>query len=432
MTTGKKFTSNSGHRFMQKLSKSLIALASIAILGSSPTFAEPVPSKEDTAAPVKAISSFALKMHQGLSQKEKGNLFYSPMSVHTIMTVAQNGAAGSTLEQLVRALDLSVATDNNQSAYQMLLARINSPLVLKDGTKAYTLNIANALWRQTGFSFNEEFLSDSEKKFCSEIEPLEFAKPDLAADTINNWVEEKTNHKIKKLISSEDIALTTRLILTNAIYFKGSWEKKFKKSATIKQPFKIADGLQSDAWMMHQTERFKYFENDSIQLLSLPYQGGELSMNIILPKDSSSINQLEQSLTSSQLSDWQIQAQAERVEVSFPKFKFSQRFNLNDLFLGLGATDAFSPGLANFSRMTAEQQLYIAKIIHATFIDVNEEETEAAAATAVVMRANGALMAPQVTKTFCADHPFLFTISHNPTGAILFMGRIMDPTATDN
>ncbi|GAI76663.1 unnamed protein product, partial [marine sediment metagenome] len=249
---------------------------------------------------------------------------------------------------------------------------------------------------------------------------------ETARKTINAWVEKKTKDKIKELLKPGVLNRLTRLVLTNAIYFKGNWDSQFEKARTQPAPFTLTDGKKVNVPMMNQTEKFKYTEAESFQALELPYVDNELSMVILLPKETDGLSDFEKTLTAGNLSEWLGKLRKRKVIVSVPKFRMTSQFSLAAVLKSMGMTDAFVPDAADFSGMNGKRDLFISAVIHKAYVEVNEEGTEAAAATGVVI---GVTSMPARPPVFRADHPFLFLIRDNRTGSILFIGRVMNPKA---
>jgi serpin B len=287
--------------------------------------------------------------------------------------------------------------------------------------------VAKALWGQKGYEFRPAFTYQVETEYDGKLQELDFATAaEAARQTINAWVEKQTNGKIKDLISPGVLNTMTRLVLTNAIYFKGNWAHQFEKDRTREAPFTLPDGKKVQTPMMNQKERFGYAETERSQALELPYSGDELAMVILLPKKTDGIGALEQELTSENLSTWLSTIRKREVIVSIPKFKMTDKFSLERVLAALGMPTAFSRN-ADFSGMTGRRDLFISAVIHQAYVDVNEEGTEAAAATAVTMKLLS--VGPGQTPVFRADHPFLFLIRDTKSGSILFLGRVMNPQA---
>jgi serpin B len=367
-------------------------------------------------------TAFALSLYQKLASAE-GNLFFSPFSVSTALAMTFAGARGNTAREMAAALHFSMEGEELQSAF----AGLKRNLLEAEREGGVRLKVANALWPQKGYPFLPEYLALLERYYGTTATPMDYARAaEQARQTINQWVERETENKIKDLIPSGVLGPLTRLVLTNGIYFKGDWASQFKKSATHEAPFQMIPGSSIKVPMMTQEHRFKYGELDDLQVLELPYVGKDLSMVVLLPRRVDGLPKLEQALTPDGLAEWTGSLQEHEVVVFLPKFKLLSQFRLDATLQALGMVEAFSPGKADFSGMDGKPHwLYIGAALHKAFVDVNEEGTEAAAATGVVVGVTSARVQPP---TFRADHPFLFLIRDNRTGSILFMGRVVDPS----
>ncbi len=385
---------------------------------------------------VQGNNNFAIRLYQKLRKaKQNENLFFSPYSISTALAMTYAGARGKTETQMAEVLGFPTSLPEqahipaksgpvlNDTEFHSAFGAIIKDLNQRGEKGAYELVIANALWGQTGYGFLEEFLSSVKTNYGGHLNEVDFsAAAEAARKTINTWVEEKTKDKIKELIKKGVLDRLTRLVLTNAIYFKGNWASKFKGENTKDAPFTLPSGKKVDVPMMNQKADFGYMETDTFQALELSYVDDELSMIIFLPGQNHSLANLEQSLTIDNLSKWLAEVRKREVTVFIPKFKMTSQFGLADVLKSMGMTDAFSTR-ADFSGMTGKKDFYISAVIHKAYVDVNEEGTEAAAATAVVMKTT-AVMRPLV---FRADRPFLFLIRDNVTGSILFIGRVTNP-----
>jgi serpin B len=380
---------------------------------------------------VEGNNMFALGLYAKL-RSQGGNLFVSPYSISTALAMTHAGARGRTASQMAQVLHFpaiaepsSPGSDQRQlaSAYGRIMKDLN-----KRGEKgAYMLNVANALWGQKGFGFLKEFLDLVRTEYGGQLTEVDFVRAvEASRKTINTWVEKQTKDKIKDLIPAGVLDSMTRLVLTNAIYFKGNWARQFKKNQTQDGPFILADGRKVETPMMNQTAQFGYMETDILQCLELPYVDKELSMIILLPKEPDGLSKLEQTLTAENLSQWLARLYSREVVVCVPKFKVTAQFSLASVLQSMGMTDAFSSD-ADFSGMDGKKDLFISAVIHKAYVDVGEEGTEAAAATGVVMKLTS--VGPSETPVFRADHPFLFLIRDNKSGGILFIGRVTDPKA---
>jgi len=379
-------------------------------------------------------NKFALELYAKLRSKE-GNLFFSPYSISTALAMAHAGARGQTESQMAGVLhfpvidkpdiELSSMLIPDRQKFASVFGKIIEDLNNRGKEGGYELRVANALWGQEGYGFLEEFLELIKNNYDGRLNEVDFVRAaETARKTINTWVEKKTNNKIKNLIQKGVLDSMTRLVLTNAIYFKGHWARQFKEDRTKDAPFTLADGKKVDVAMMNQTGQFNYMETEDFQGLELPYVDDELSMIILLPKELDGLEEFEKTLTAENLSKWMDELRNCEVRVSVPKFKMTSQFGLASVLKSMGMTDAFSAN-ADFSGINGRRDLFISAVIHKAYVDVNEEGTEAAAATAVTMKLTS--VGPARIPVFQADHPFLFIIRDNHTGSILFIGRVMNP-----
>jgi len=367
---------------------------------------------------VSANNQFAFKLYSIYKSKD-GNIFFSPYSISSALAMTYEGARGKTADEMQSVFDFS----KDDVLRRRDFLKINNIINKKD--KKYKLNTANALWAQKSYKFSDDYFKLIDQYYGGKVTNLDFIG-DLEGSrlTINHWVEERTNDRIKDLIPKNVLDSYTRLVLTNAIYFKGKWAKEFDKKSTGEQDFNVGSNKAVKVQMMNDNDDFNYGETDSLQILELPYQDNELSMLILLPKNDD-LAAVEGSLTFEKLSEYKSLLTSEKIDVSIPRFKFETKYLMKDDLIRMGMPTAFS-GDADFSGMTGDKDLFIGQVIHQAFVDVNEEGTEAAAATAVIMEAGSAM--PQPPKVFRADHPFIFLIQEKETGNILFMGRVADPT----
>jgi serine protease inhibitor len=394
-------------------------LAPLALAAALPAVEPGRAAPEDTAAVVKGNNAFAFDLYGRLRETE-GNLFFSPYSVEAALAMTSAGARGRTLEEMEKTLHYP-PQEQLHPAFKALNARLNGEPGAKRG---YQLSTANRLWGRKGYGFRPEFLKVTKDHYGAGLEEVDFGgDAEGARKTINAWVEKETHDKIKDLLKPGAVKGGTRLVLTNAIYFKGDWRYQFKKDATREQPFTLADGKQVKAPLMQQKGRFRYGELGDVQVLELPYAGKELSMLVLLPKKADGLADLEKGLSADRLAAALGRLHEFEVEVTLPKFKTTSEFELAKELSELGMPTAFTPE-ADLSGISGGRDLYISQVVHKAFVEVNEEGTEAAAATAVVVDPTGAVPMP----VFRADHPFVYLIRDNQTGAVLFLGRLSDPT----
>lgn len=388
--------------------------------------------KTDKQLVVAGNNEFAFELYAKLSGKE-GNLFFSPYSISTALALAYCGARGQTETEMATVLHLPTASGKKtavkdtlaQMRFHSAFGKIIKDLNSRGDKGGYELRVANALWGQKGYGFLEKFLELIETNYGGKLNEVDFMRAaETARKTINRWVEQKTNNKINNLIPKGVLDSMTRLVLTNAIYFKGNWARQFKKGNTKDALFTLADGKKVDAAMMNQTAEFGYLETENFQGIELPYVDDELSMVIMLPKKIDGVDEFEKTLTVENLSKWLSKLRKREVDISVPKFKMTSQFGLASVLKSMGMTDAFSSN-ANFSGINGKRNLFISAVIHKAYVDVNEEGTEAAAATAVTMKLTSIM--PNRIPIFRADHPFLFLIRDNHSDSILFIGRVMNP-----
>jgi serpin B len=358
----------------------------------------------------------------GKVRNRPGNLVFSPYSISTALALTYTGASGQTAEEMAETLHLPPDGKALDSGFAALRALIGG----EGEDRAYQLSTANALWGQQGLSYRPEFLKRAEASFGAGLRPVEFLEnPEGARKTINAWVEKQTRDKIKNLLASSDIDRDTDLILTNAIYFKGSWAIPFPKASTKDAEFRDSN-TSSRVPTMHLTSQFGYLETDDFQGLDLPYVGNDLSMVILLPKKVDGLTGLESSLSSTSVEGWLAKLARRRVQVELPRFKVEASCELAKTLASMGMPSAFGRQ-ADFSGITTDRRLAISAVIHKAFTEVNEEGTEAAAATAVIMKRSLAIAPQQIPVVFRADHPFLFLIRDIRSGSILFVGRVVNP-----
>jgi serpin B len=404
------------------MNRTLLASFAVLALASTLTAAEPT---ADVAALVKGNNAFALDLYRQLSVRP-GNVFLSPYSISTALAMTSAGARRDTLKEMTAALHFPEQSKLHP-ACTALIHQVNG-----DGKKklAYQLSTANALWGQKGYPFRDDFLKLTKDHYGAGFHEVDFAG-DLEGSrkAINAWVERETQIKIKELLQQKVLPLNTRLVLTNAIYFKAGWFNKFNKDNTKEEPFFLANGDKTKAPLMHQQFEFLYHEGKSFQALEIPYIDKEISLLVLLPKKADGLAALEKDLTGERVAGIVHELGRRQVNVYLPKFKMTDGFELKKPLKALGMRKAFTEA-ADFSGINDNkpEELMLAAVIHKTFIAVDEEGTEAAGATAVIVKPKDKAEEPKEPVTFRADHPFLFLIRDRRNGSILFLGRLSDPT----
>ena len=381
-------------------------------------------SQPDLATLVEGNNAFALDLYQALRGTE-GNLFFSPYSISLALAMTYAGARESTEKQMAGTLHYTLPQDRLHAAFNGLdqeLSGRGQGAKGKDG-KGFRLNIVNAIWGQKGYPFLAQYLDLLAEDYGAGLRTLDFrTAPDDSRLTINKWVSDRTELRIKDLIPPGAIDTMTRLVLTNAIYFNAAWANNFEKNATQPADFRLADSSTVKVPMMHQTEHLGYAMGDGYQAVKLPYDGRELEMMVLLP-DQGKFAEFEKSLDTGKVASIINGITPKQVALSLPNYKYESEFSLGKILASMGMPIAFS-GQADFSGMTGNRDLSISEVIHKAFVAVDESGTEAAAATAVIMRATAMPVMPLEVKV---DHPFLFLIRDIKTGSVIFVGRVMNP-----
>ena len=365
---------------------------------------------------VSGNSEFALDLYARLRTRE-GNVFFSPYSISAALAMTYAGARAGTASQMAHTLHFDdLPPEKLHAAFSELKTYLDA--IHEKGQ--VQLAVADSLWPQIGHDFRPDYLTLCKKYYGADVVPVDFAgHTEVAREEINHWILEKTNKKIPELIKPGMLDQLSRLVLVDAIYFKGNWQSKFEDRLTEKQPFHISSTMSVAASLMQQTGDFGYAEFPDAQVLEMPYAGRQISMVVLLPRSLDGLANLEAQLTPETLKSWTSRLVSGKVRVFFPGFTFKSQFLLEDTLSAMGMRDAFNASKADFSGMDGRKYLYISSVIHEAFVKVDEKGTEAAAATAVVMRASGIAMPPRQIPVFRADHPFLFLIRDNQTGSIL-------------
>ncbi|NLO90498.1 MAG: serpin family protein [Elusimicrobia bacterium] len=372
------------------------------------------------SALVKANNDFALKLFRNLPG---GNLACSPYGVSEAFAMAYAGAQGKTAQELASAFGFP-GHETLHKSYAALRGQLDKTSVGGN----LTLQIADSLWPQKNYRLVPAYVNALKKYYGAAPTPVDYvAQTEQARKTINDWADEHTAGRIKDLLPPGTLNSATRLTLVNAVYFKGLWQAQFKKELTQDAPFTVAGGQTLNVPTMYQKQKLRYAQDELAQVLELPYKGGEASLLVALPEKGKTLGELEKAMNSELLGQWQAALKSREVNVYLPKFKAATFIDLIDALKPLGLNAPFGPS-ADFSAISAEGGLFISKALQKAFVEVNEEGTEAAATTAITFSKTAMIGDANRPVYFRADHPFLYILRHNPTGAILFMGRVDDPS----
>lgn len=370
---------------------------------------------------VSASNQLGLELLAEIKPNEEGNIFISPMSLYMALSMTYNGADGETKSEMADVLQkegIEVEELNKANASMMML--------LHGKSEEIQLNVGNSIWLNDEYSFQKDFAQDTQDYFNAEIREIDVADEE-SIDAINNWVSNATNEKIESIVE-EPLDPKTVAILVNAIYFKGNWQYPFEEDDTESDIFQLRDGTEEDVQLMALTESLPYMETDRFQAISLPYGEGGLNMNVFLPSESSSLDEFSTSLTAGKLEEWSGEFSKEEVSLKLPAFQLEYKSELKESLKTLGMESAFD-NRANLSKLVQENvRLKISSVLQKTFIDVNEEGTEAAAATSVTTVETSGIAEPISMRV---NRPFFFTITEEKSGIVLFMGSIAHPQRGD-
>ncbi len=392
-----------------------------------PATAIAAPTGEQLEGFASSSNAFAFDLYEKV-RGEDGNLAYSPASISLAFAMTYAGARGETATQMKDVLRLPDDAAAVHDSASRILAQWNDP-----ERETYELRVVNRLFGEESYTFVPDFVALTRDRYRAPFEGVSFiSDPDAQRQHINGWVMEQTNDRIEDLLPEGSIDDQTRLVLVNAIYFLGKWVHAFDPEATSDETFYVNGRAATDVPLMQQTGTFAYGETDDVQVLEMPYVGDELSMTIVLPKERRGLSSIEESLSQENLDSWLGATSEQRTRVFIPRFELEDaRIPLKDALISMGMEIPFDRHRADFTAMAAPpnpaDELYIADCFHEAFVKVDEEGTEAAAATAVVM-ATPEAAPPQEPAVFRADHPFLFFIRDRQSGAILFVGRMNDPS----
>jgi len=374
---------------------------------------------EKSAQLVEADNAFGLELFQTIREEsDEENLMISPLSVSVALAMAYNGADGDTKTEMEKVLKLKgLTTEEINASYKMLIKALQSL------DEEVVFEIANAIFYADGFSVKSNFLSINEDVYDAEVEALDFNNP-ASVDIINGWVAEKTHDKIEKII--EQLNPLDRMVLLNAIYFYGTWTNEFDEEGTHNLPFNKTDGTGIEVPMMSKLEKLPYTSNNLFKAIKMPYGNGQYNMVVLLPVGGNNSQDIINEFSSSNWKNWMESFElADRVQITMPRFKYAFEISLKEVLKTLGMEKAFLPNIADFSGISNED-LYISEAIHKSYIDVNETGTEAAAVTGLVFTTTSIGNEPP-TVPFYVDRPFVYAITENDTGAILFIGEVNHP-----
>lgn len=368
---------------------------------------------------IEGNTEFSLSLYKQLSRQSTGNLFFSPYSISSALAMTYKGAKGETASAMKKTLHFKLESDALHKGFSGLSDDFKEAGQRDD----LDLTVANALWGQQGYKFLPEFTASLKKDYQAGFQELDFKTAlEPSRKTINDWVLKNTNGLIKDLLKPGILKPNTRLVLTNAIYFKGQWESAFKKEQTSNSDFYVSTDKTVQVPLMYQgKKKFKLAHSNDFRMIELPYKG-QMSMLVILPNDRDGLAKVESQLSLAMITKLLKEAGERKLPVLLPRFKLTQELSLKDTLSALGMGHAFSKE-ADFSGMDGTKLLKIGAVVHKAFVEVNEEGTTAAAATAVVTVEKAAAIEP-----FRADHPFIFMIRDQLSGSILFMGRVVDPS----
>jgi len=392
--------------------------------GDAAYIVDPQADPEAVRQLAQSNNGFALALYQALRDQD-GNLIYSPYSIFQALLMTAAGAEGATASQMASVLGVDL---NNPEIHNLMnalnKALTSQPEYLQSDAQPLTFNIANAIWAQKDFHFEQSFLDTLSANYNAGLKLVDFNKPEDARALINLWVAAQTNDKIQELIPEGLLDQMTRMVLTNAIYFKGAWSNQFEEKDTEDGSFTLLDGSSKTVPFMHGNFTLSALVSDKIQAIRLPYEGGTYAMAAIMPLEN--FAEFEAQLTAADLEQLlnSLQSSSAIVDLSMPKFQAESRFGLGEILAGLGMPDAFDAQKADFSGMTGKPDLMISSVLHQATIDVNEEGTEAAAATAV---AASVTSMPGQSYSIRLDKPFIYVIYETTTNTITFMGRVVNP-----
>ncbi|XP_070610240.1 neuroserpin [Erythrolamprus reginae] len=381
-----------------------------------------------TSFPDETIAEFSVNVYNQLRARgEDENIIFSPLGIAITMGMVELGAHGSTLKEIQH----SMGYEGLKNGEEFVFLKELSDMAATDNSH-YVMKLANSLYVQNGYHVNDKFLQLLKKYFKAEVEVVDFTQNIAVASYINKWVENHTNNMIKDFVSARDFSALTRLAIVNAIYFKGNWRSQFRPENTRTFSFTKDDESEVQIPMMYQQGEFYYGEfsdgsNEAggiYQVLEIPYEGDEFSMMIVLSRQEVPLATLEPLVKAQLIEEWATSVKKQKVEVYLPRFTIEQEIDLKDALKGVGITEVFSQS-ADLTAMSDNKELYLSKAVHKSILEVNEEGSEAAAASGMIAISRMAVLYPQII----VDHPFFFVVRNRITGTIIFMGRVMHPEA---
>lgn len=394
------------------------------VQSGKPRVTSPSVTLPDYQALVEGNNQFAFNLYKNLGQAD-GNVFYSPYSISQALAMTYGGAKGATETGMASALSFTLPQDRLHATFNYLDAHLSQSGQVPSGKDVqFQFHVVNAIWGQKDYSFLPQYLDLLAQNYGAGLRVLDFIKATEASRVaINKWVEDQTANRIKDLVPPGSVNEQTRLVLTNAIYFNASWQSQFKTSNTVQGTFKALNGNGVSASMMKQSTDFRYAEGADYQAVELPYQGNQMSMVLLVPRDGS-FQAFEKAMDAATVKAIVDKLQVRRVNLVMPKFSFQSSIGLKQPLTALGMGVAFTQN-ADFSGIDGKKDLLIQDVLHKAFVAVDEQGTEAAAATAVIV---GTTSMP-VTVDMTVDHPFIFLIRDISTGSIIFLGRVVNPSA---
>ena len=393
----------------------------------------PQSTNEEMDALVEGNTEFALDLYRTVLDSEEDNLFFSPYSISLALAMAYSGASGETERQMAEVLGFGLPQERLHLVFNALDLALTSAEEEEKGNR-FQLNVANSVWGQQGHGFLQDFLDTLAVNYGEKVREVDFKDNSEGARVlINDWVTEETEERIKNLIPPDAITRYTRLVLANAIYFNAAWQSAFNEAATTTLPFHRLDGTEIEALMMRQQATLGYGQAHGYQAVELPYEGGNIAMTILLP-DSGNFTEFEESISADSLDSITQALERRLLLLTMPKFELDSSFSLSGTLEDMGMANAFDDKRADFSGIDGlscvvgdDECLLISDVLHKAFVTVDEDGTEAAAATAVIIGITKSVGAPEEPIRVIVDRPFLFLIRDRQTGAILFLGRVLQP-----